>query len=240
MKKKIILLSLTAMLATGVSAYAETTEEIEYDGNGWPMVRYIKTPIPEIKNPIEIQTPEEEGKDWERIPPLTEAPEVGTTLANIVKEGDNLDLRNASSYTAPYATHSIGQCTWYARGRFQEIYGIEFPYLENAKEWVDNAYQSNKIKTVLDINAIPEQAVAVFAPKGENDTHPGHVVFIEYVERNADGNPQNVFYTEANGANDLNKGQYDSGYDGVVQKETFSEFKNKTKLKLLGYIVPNE
>lgn len=240
MKKKIILLSLTAMLATGVSAYAETTEEIQYDGNGWPMVRYITTPMPEIKSPTEIQMPEEE-KEWERIPPLTEAPEVGTILANILKEGDNLDLRNASSYTKPYATHSIGQCAWYADGRFMEVYGIRMPFgMGAAKKWLYNAYKSNEIKIITDLNEIPEQSIAVFEPSKQFEDWPGHVVFIEYVERDVDGNPQNVFYTEANGANDLNKGQYDPGYDGTVQKKNFDDFKNQYGLKLLGYIVPNE
>lgn len=206
----------------------EIGTEITYDKNGFNTITHVFAPF---EFTVEEQT------DWEVIPPLTEPPEVGTTLGNILKDVNNPNTFAADSYTEPYATYSIGQCAWYADGRFMEVYGIRMPFgIGDAKDWLNNASLSNEIKTVLDTNDIKEQSIAVYIPDDKNA--PGHVRFVEYVERNSEGIPINVYYTDANGVNDLNKGEFNYGYDGTVQIVSFEKFKNPYKSRLAGYIIP--
>lgn len=171
------------------------------------------------------------------IPPLTEPPEVGTTLGNILKDIQNPNTFGADSFTLPYSFGSVGQCAWYAEGRFMEVYGLQMPFgMGNPKEWLNNTYLSKEIKAITDINDIREQSIAVYIP--DDDSSPGHVRFVEYVERDSYGNPINIYYTDANGINDLNRGKYDYGYDGTVIKVSFEKFKAPYKSKLAGYIIP--
>jgi hypothetical protein len=59
---------------------------------------------------------------------------------------------------------------------------------------------------------------------------------VEYVERDANGRPVGVYFTEANNNNPT--GEYRHGIDGAVQKLSLEKFLNRTK-PALGYIVPN-
>lgn len=214
----------------------EVEQVVTYDENGNKVIILIFDPA---KTPdfMKDEIPETE---FEKIPPLTEAPEIGATLGHILKEGENLDVRTADSYTEPYATNSIGECAWYADGRFMEVHGIRMPFgMGAAGEWIDNAYKSSEIKIVTDLNQIPEQSIAVFKPSENYAGWPGHVEFIEYVEKDSKGNPINIYFTDTNGTGDLNKGRFDEGYDGIVKMKPFDEFKNQYGLILVGYIVPN-
>lgn len=220
--------SYASVPALTVGPDVKTIETV--DENGRRVITWIFPPTP-VEWPSEADT-------WERIPPLTEAPEVGETLGNILKEGTDINDINADNYTKCYRTGSIGQCTWYAQGRFKEIFGIDMHFgLGNAKNWINNAYKSEEIKTITDINDIREQSIAVLAPT-EDENQPGHVLFIEYVERDAQGNPITIYYTEANGLFDLQKGEFDYGYDGTVRKQSFEKFKSPYQLQLIGYIIP--
>ena len=87
---------------------------------------------------------------------------------------------------------------------------------------------------------MPVQSVAVFKPIEDSEDKPGHVCFVEYVEYDNNGNPLNIYYTDANGAGDLRKNEFDDGYDGTVKVKSFESFENTGKLKLIGFIVPNE
>lgn len=244
MKKGLIMMTMTSMLLASVPAYGEIiqgpmpgmTIEITYE-NGRKIITTHCSP----EFSASIQEKEKvEKPPFEPIPPLEKAPEVGSTLATILKNSDNLDVRTADSYMPAYATHSIGQCAWYADGRFMEVHGIRMPFgMGAAGEWLDNAYKSEEIKTITDLNEIPEQSIAVFKPSKDFDGWPGHVEFIEYVEYDSYGKPQSIYFTDANGTGDKNKGIYDIGYDGTVKKLSFKEFKNQYGLILVGYIVPN-
>lgn len=170
---------------------------------------------------------------------LTEAPEEGTILGNIVIDPNNYNSNDSKYFQPAYRRSSIGQCAWYAMGRFKEVHSIDLPFgMGSAKEWLDNAYKSDEIKTILDISNVPERSIVVYVPESD-ESMPGHVRFIEYVERDENGKPVNIYYTEANGKSDLNKGQFDYGYDGVVIKESYEKFKSPYKLKLAGFIVPS-
>jgi len=168
-------------------------------------------------------------------------PIVGDTPGNILKDPDNFDPLSVDSYTDIYSYGSIGQCAWYADARFCEVTGIKlYLYqLGGIEESLINATKHNDLNIIKDVNSIQNNVIAIFIPKDSNSV--GHEVYVEYVERDSNGKPINIYITETNGPNTLNKGQFDPGYDGVVQKMTFEDFKKDTEyLKLAGYIAANK
>ena len=112
--------------------------------------------------------------------------------------------------------------------------------LGSPKYWINNAYKCDKIRTITDLSDVPEQSIAVYEPTEEFATWAGHVSFVEYVERDKNGNPVNIYYTEANGIGDLKKDEFNTGYDGTVKVSSFEDFKNPYGLRLIGYIAPAE
>ena len=74
--------------------------------------------------------------------------------------------------------------------------GVELPTIGYAKDWLMAPLVSDKVDVCLDVNAVPEHSIAVYAPKADSRLK-GHVVFVEYVERDTKGNPVNVYYTDA-------------------------------------------
>lgn len=171
---------------------------------------------------------------------LTQAPKVGITLGHIIDENAAPNITGLNRFTEAYQSGTVGQCTWYAKGRFKEIYGVELPYWGSAKKWADSAESCLDVIVIRDLSDIPEQCIAVYEPKDKYSDLPGHVCFIEYIERDKNGNPINIYYTDANGKHDPQKGEYTAGWDGAVIKESFKIFKgdDNSSLKLTGYIVP--
>ena len=168
-------------------------------------------------------------------------PVVGDTPGNILKDPDNFDPLNVDSYTDTYRLGSIGVCAWYAKNRFYEVHDINLHlyHLGAIKDCLNNALEHDDLKVITDINNVQGNVIAVFISKDLN--HPGHMEYVEYVERDSNGNPINVYITETNGPNTLNRGQFDPGYDGVVQKMTFEDFKNRSQVnELAGYIAANK
>lgn len=223
----------------------KVTTEITYDENGRKVITTHSSPINEYEVVTETEFRYNMGEILKPIPaivaPLAEAPEVGTVLAHIIDETKEPWPDGTPKFTEPYSIDSVGQCAWYAAGRYHEIYGIELPYLApKAKDWYKNAQKFRKLKTSSVVENVPEYSIAVYEPTEEYANYPGHVVFIEYVERDADGKPIYIYYTDANGVIDLRKGKYDEGYDGIVQKDSFDDFKNPYGLKLIGYILPQQ
>ena len=172
---------------------------------------------------------------FQPIPPLTEAPEVGAVLANIQQEDENGIMQFTEAYRG-----ADGQCTWYAAGRFQEIHGIALPLFGNAKEWIANAWYSDDVRAVTDLSDVPEQAVAVYRPTERFRDWPGHVSFVEYVERDENGKPLTVYYTDANGVGDPEKDAYSPGYDGSVKAVSYEYFLHPYGVELIGYLVPKD
>ena len=66
--------------------------------------------------------------------------------------------------------------------------GVELPTIGYAKDWLMAPLVSDKVDVCLDVNVVPEHSIAVYAPKADSRLK-GHVVFVEYVERDKDGNP---------------------------------------------------
>ena len=161
---------------------------------------------------------------------LVAPPEVGTSLGNIYDENGKM--------TKIYNDYNIGQCTGYAKARFYELHQIILPILGDAKNWMENAYKSDHIKVVLDVDSIQEHAIAVFEPKEGYESYAGHVSIIEYIERDENGEPINIYYTDSN-SHPLSNGTFSKEHDGLVKKRSVEEFQNPFTLKLIGYIVPD-
>ena len=152
-------------------------------------------------------------------------------LANIQQMDENGEMQ----FTKPYQSYGFGQCTWYAGGRFYEVHGINLSIYGKAKTWIDKSRWDANVQVITDISAVPEQSVAIYAPKYD-ESLAGHVCFIEYVERDTDGTPLNIYYTDANGKHDTEKNVYTPYCDGAVVKEDYETFKGSKHLKLIGYI----
>ena len=121
-----------------------------------------------------------------------------------------------------------GQCTWYVAGRVQEKLGITLQFNENivanAKEWYKEGVILNE--WVSRSNKPQANSIAVFSSP---NTY-GHVVFVEYVENGY------VYFSEANYGSS-NNGRFDIGVDGVLKRQTISQFENRSPVNtLLGYI----
>lgn len=171
--------------------------------------------------------------------PVQAAPKVGEVLGHIVNEQADPRITGTGRFMEAYQTGIVGQCTWYARGRFKEVHGIELPYLGNAKNWITAEEKCSEVEVITDVRDILEQTIAVYVPR-TNSKLAGHVCFIEYVERDTKGNPKCVYYTDANGKYDTQKNKYTEGCDGAVIKESFQTFKGTKQLQLVGYIAVKE
>lgn len=151
---------------------------------------------------------------------------LGTTVALI---------KNGSSYTKWYSSSNnisakggyTGQCTWYALGRFFEVTGINLGRAPHAKSWLTANKNNSNIKILYGASNIVAKSIAV----DTNGTY-GHVLFIEHIEYNSNGDPQYIYFTECNW--DCN-GIYNSGKDCILKKMTYSEF--LTQRSPDGYIV---
>lgn len=190
--------------------------------------------LPQAGQDTNFTSQPEEETLFQPIPPLTEAPEVGTVLANIQQEDENGNMK----FTKPFDGFSVGQCTWYVRGRLQEVYGMSLPYMGRAGIWAEEAKANPTVEVITDLSDVPERAIAVFEASAEFPGWPGHVSFVEYVERDKNGKPLTVYYTDANGAGDPEKDAYTPGYDGSVKAVSYEEFLKPYGVELVGYILP--
>ena len=244
MKRKwFVPMVVTISLCCSVTAMAQhiyvgdgVEKVVTYDETGRKVITLIFDPA-KIPEEVKIQlgmtstVSTEEKSIQPIIPKLTEPPKEGEVLAKI----QYIDEKGVKRFTKPYSTYAIGQCTWYAGGRFQEVYGIPISINGRAKDWINNERWGDELEVVTDVEDITEQTVAIYAPKYDNSL-AGHVCFIEYVERDENGNPLYVYYTDANGKKDTVKNSYIEGVDGIVIKESFESFIEKSTLKLIGYL----
>lgn len=224
------------------SVFAQPYRTVSYDASGrkvitftcdpnetpdWFKENYLKEEETEQKKTITSASTDTEIFEPQRTPPAE-----GSIPAKI----ETVDTEGIEIFTENYRIGYAGQCTWYARGRFREVNGVELPTIGYAKDWLMAPLVSDKVDVCLDVNEVPEYSIAVYVPKTDSSLK-GHVVFVEYVERDKDGNPVNVYYTDANGKQDTEKNKYTKGCDGQVIKESFQEFRENRHLKLVGYVV---
>lgn len=153
-------------------------------------------------------------------------PYVGKTIAAI---------KNESGYTSYYSSVRnlsakggyIGECTWYAYGRFDEVHHIQLKTARHAKYWLEDNRNDSRVRVLDGASRIEPKSIAV-----RTSGKYGHVMFIEDVTYNADGSPAYVYFTECNA--DGNS-KYNAGKDCIVKKLSYSEFVSQKKPA--GYIV---
>ncbi len=126
-----------------------------------------------------------------------------------------------------YSSGKEGQCTWYCYGRMREKCGIKlFDAVCNAKDFAEKSKNNDKVS----IESEPyNNSIAVNHSLGNGC---GHVVFIEHVTRDENGQPLDIYFTEANWPNNsiLDEG------DGILRKFSYEQFKKVRKPE--EYIVP--
>ena len=145
---------------------------------------------------------------------------IGQTIASI---------KNGSGYTKYYSSTRnlsakggyIGQCTWYAYGRFDEIHQIQLKTARHAKYWLSENANDSRVRVLNGASSIVPRSIAVRT----SGTY-GHVMFIEDVTYNSNGAPAYVYFTECN--NDGN-GAYNAGKDCVVKKLSYNDFVSQKK-----------
>ncbi|MDL2248837.1 CHAP domain-containing protein [Tyzzerella sp. OttesenSCG-928-J15] len=189
-----------------------------------------------------VETATAATTDRQRQPALTEAPIIGSQLAKILVDENvspyNADGKvNRDNFNGAYWVGNIGQCTWYASARFYEALAINnYTYTNlftsvgksagiSLTTWLDNADREDlpTVYSIREASDIVPQSIAVW--DGPNSS--GHVVFVEYVEYDSNGNPTEVYFSEANHANDVD-GQFRPNVDGVIKKQSFNDFINRS------------
>ncbi len=206
---------------------------------------------PIISQPNEVTEKEEnktvtediENEDISRPYGLpTEPPQVGEVLGKIVEDGAVLEFPAIVDYlTKNYEDGwggTAGGCEWYVRSRTNEVHGIHIgeKMWSTVQYWMEKAEEDEEFITTTDPNDVVAGAILVYKHKTKENS--GHVIFIEYVERDNNGKPTEVYFTDANGATTLEKSRYDHGYDGQVQKKSLDNLINRTTQEFQGYIIP--
>ena len=170
---------------------------------------------------------------------IPSAPKVGSRPANILLSGKT-DVKSADSYHESYKRNISSGCNWYAYGRLYETSGIWIPnqYQFGTRGRLHELENSNidSVRVERDISKIAAGSIAIFVGKTSKDT--GHAVFVEYVERDKNGKPIHVYYTDSNHSY---TGYYDPAKDAKIIKVTFEKFANSlySTKNFNGYIIPN-
>lgn len=254
-----IMIAITMMIPTQVSGFmpdngfipinktAETKQKFELPNNGMIPINNTETKQEETKVQNNQTTTNTINITSKRVrePLLTSPPKIGSQIAKILvdenKPAYNADGKpNWDNYNGAYSFGNIGSCAWYVEGRFYEATGIDdytygklFTSVSIEKGlpqsiWLDNADREDlpAVYSIRDPKGIVPQSIAVW---------DGHVVYVEYVEYDSKGNPTEVYFSESNYDNDT--GKYRPGIDGVIKKESFNDFINRSMHgEIKGYV----
>lgn len=119
------------------------------------------------------------------------------------------------------------QCVWYVWGRAKAVTGVALQFKTNfgrsAKRWLSQIKITDGVAVNRDPKAIKPQSIAVFSQGGEGN---GHVLFVEDVLTDKNGNPYQVVISESNWG--TNKPQQ--------KKIQWNEFLARSNGSLEGYI----
>lgn len=160
----------------------------------------------------------------------TVAVEIKTNTANVKK----IDNAKKSANVKPLAGNYSGdpfqypQCVWYVWGRAKAVTGVSLKFKtdsgRSAKNWLNRIVQTNGISVVKNPDAIRANSIAVFSHGGDGN---GHVVFIENVTTDKQGNPRKIVISESN---------WGSQYKPSQKVMSWSEFRDRSNGSLKGYI----
>lgn len=181
---------------------------------------------------------------------------LGTVIADIDPDGDDCYFTEKNPLSIGYwicaddctwSSHSdehneypagsghcaqyIAQCTWYAYGRFLEVYGIALKgRIPNACDWLNVIPSNNADQGVVYSTDVWNPVVGSIFVK--NNSSFGHVGFVEGISD--DG--RYVYYTDANYNISGSKTNLFDPTDGQVRKKTLESFVNG----VVGYIFTDE
>lgn len=200
----------------------------------------VKPDKEETVNKEEKEPVVEKEDKFEATGVLTSAPKEGKILANILKDEDAGayladDSINWDNLTGPYLKYgqmypyNFGQCTWYAMSRLVETTGVNLDkniFWGNGMEKYVSTAESSKcpdLTGTTDKYDIEAGCMAVFK---------GHALIVEWVDFDDEGNPETVYFTEAN---TQHNGTYYPDKDGKVQVMDFDDF--IVRQSFVGYVI---
>ena len=136
-------------------------------------------------------------------------------------------------------SNDAGNCQWYAQARFQETTGI-FVHTNDVNRIWKGDYNCEDLNYNISrkIDNIRSHSI-VMVEKNSKD-FVGHCLFIEYVERDANGKPINIWYTEANYNGDFKWDPGTDKYEGSLQSYGWEQFKEVELEGFVGYIQYDE
>lgn len=159
-------------------------------------------------------------------------PDVVTTPSSYPgndKVGQVIANTNSSyydSYRVAHSSYNGGdlECVGYAKGRFEEITGHRLNIRGNAIDYQYNYVNDEAVTYTTNINEIKLPAVAV--TRGAM-TQYGHVVVIENLDYDGNGNITKIYFTEGNSV----------GANGILKVKSYSDFyRDGQWLKPYGFI----
>jgi len=169
-------------------------------------------------------------------------PAVGSSPANILidpakgaysKDGSVL-MGNVGPF---YRAGPFGTCAWYAMNRLIEKTDVfsdsdEYRGFFTNGGWLDLAELKypGKLKTIRDPNGVTDNSIAYY----QGVKCPDHVLFVEHVARDPDGQPLFVYFTEANTKDDC---VYHPGIDCIVKKLSMHDFLRRGGKESYQYVI---
>ena len=183
-----------------------------------------------------IQQYQDNGGDNQRF----KLAAVSTSTSNQVNTWENMlgktmgSIKNSNgTYAYAYGSGNmsynggyVGECTWYAYGRFLEVHNIALKTARHARYWLDENANDSRLSVTYDKYNISDKSIAV-----KTSSTYGHVIFVEYVQRDGNGNPLTVYYTECNTDNNS---RYNAGSDCILKKLSFNDFISQKSIA--GYV----
>ena len=132
----VYLLLLTLLFPTSV--FAQPYRTVSYDASGRKVITYTCDPneTPEWFKENYLKEEKTEAsilsEEKAEVPPEQKRtpPKEGSIPAKI----ETVDADGKEIFTENYRIGYAGQCTWYARGRFHEVNGVELPTIGYAKD----------------------------------------------------------------------------------------------------------
>lgn len=157
------------MLLFPTSVFAQPYRTISYDASGRKVITFTcdpnETPDWFKENYLKEEGTEKAEISEKKADVASEIQRTPPAEGSIPAKIEAIDANGKEIFTENYRIGYAGQCTWYAKGRFREVNGVELPTIGYAKNWLMAPLVNDKVEVCLDVKVVPEHSVAVYAPK---------------------------------------------------------------------------